>query len=259
MRHQLPVLMMRQTDRTYVGGGDLETDRPEAIAMRLGVRKAVLAFGFIMLGPLAARADDAAPTRTTQWAGSFVARVEALALLQTLNAELLSNSSATFTLESWCDIHHLASPAKITAERVMDVEKPVSAAQRLDLGVTPTEPIRYRRVKLLCGTVVLSEADNWYVPARLTPEMNRLLDTTNMPFGKAVQALHFQRHTLSSKLLWLPLPDGWEMNARTKDTPFLTIPPKVLEHRAILTLADGTPFSEVVESYTDNVLGFAAP
>jgi chorismate-pyruvate lyase len=229
------------------------------MTMRVGVRKAVLAFAFIVLGSLAARADDAVPTRTTQWAGSFVARVEALALLQTLNAELLSNSSATLTLESWCDSHHLASPAKITAERVMDLEKPASDAQRLELGVTPTEPIRYRRVKLLCGRVVLSEADNWYVPARLTPEMNELLDTTNTPFGKVVQALHFRRHTLSSKLLWLPLPDGWEMNARTKDTPFLTIPPKVLEHRAVLTLADGTPFSEVLESYTANVLGFSAP
>jgi hypothetical protein len=28
----------------------------------------------------------------------------------------------------------------------------------------------------------------------------------------------------------------------------------VLEHRAILSLPDGTPFSEVVETYTANVL-----
>jgi hypothetical protein len=32
-----------------------------------------------------------------------------------------------------------------------------------------------------------------------------------------------------------------------------------LEHRAILTLPDGTPFSEVVESYTANVLAFPVP
>lgn len=227
--------------------------------MSPGVWKAVFAFCFTVLGLLTARADGTVSTRTSPWPGSFVARVEALALLQTLNAELLTNSSATLTLENWCDIHHLATPAKIIAERVMDVEKPASAEQRLELAVTPTEPLRYRRVKLLCGTVVLSEADNWYVPARLTPDMNRLLDTTNTPFGKAVQALHFLRHTLSSKLLWLPLPEGWEMNARAKDTPFLTIPPYVLEHRAVLTLADGTPFSEVVETYTANVLGFSAP
>jgi hypothetical protein len=34
------------------------------------------------------------------------------------------------------------------------------------------------------------------------------------------------------------------------------MPPRLLEHRAILTLADGTPFSEVVETYTDQVLAF---
>lgn len=66
---------------------------------------------------------------------------------------------------------------------------------------------------MLCGALVLSEADNWYVPGRLTPEMSKLLDTTDLPFGRVVQTLHFQRHTLSSTLLWQPLPEGWEMNA----------------------------------------------
>jgi hypothetical protein len=110
----------------------------------------------------------------------------------------------------------------------------------------------------MCGALVLSEADNWYVPGRLTPEMNQLLDTTDSPFGVVVRALHFQRHTLSSTLLWLPLPAGWEMNATSvrdmiADQP---MPSKLLEHRAVLTLPDGTPFSEVVETYTGNVLAF---
>ena len=51
----------------------------------------------------------------------------------------------------------------------------------------------------MCGSVVLSEADNWYVPSRLTPEMNRLLDTTDAPFGRVVQAVHFRRRTLDRK------------------------------------------------------------
>jgi hypothetical protein len=33
----------------------------------------------------------------------------------------------------------------------------------------------------------------------------------------------------------------------------------VLEHRAVLTLADGTPFSAVVETYTGEVLAFPQP
>ncbi len=191
----------------------------------------------------------------------YVARVELLALLQTLNAELLSHDSATLTLEHWCEVHHLASPARIVADRVTGVDKAASADQRLELGVAAMEPLRYRRVRLRCGTRVLSEADNWYVPGRLTPEMNALLDTTDMPFGKVVQGLHFQRHTVTSTLLWSPLPDGWEMQrgapaASAADT---RIPPAVLEHRALLTLPDGTPFSEVVETYTDQAISFVLP
>jgi chorismate-pyruvate lyase len=206
-------------------------------------------------------ADDSAAARASPWPDSFVVRVEAMALLQTLNAELLSHDSATATLERWCASHRLASPPRIVAERVPGVDQPASEEQRRELGVTAAEPVRYRRVRLRCGAVVLSEADNWYVPARLTPAMNRLLDTTDTPFGRAVQALHFQRHTLAATLLWLPLPDGWEMNPPAfADSPTpLSVPSAVLQHRALLSLADGTPISELVETYTGDVLAFALP
>ena len=202
-------------------------------------------------------AKGASPAQRPNWTGSFVARVEALAVLQTLNADLLSHDSATLTLERWCDVHRLASPPRIVAVRVPDVDKPPTPEQRRDLAITPTDPVRYRRVKLMCGGIVLSEADNWYVPGRLTPEMNKQLDTTDTPFGVVVRGLHFQRHTLSSTLLWLPLPAGWEMNAIAHDDGAdQPMPSKLLEHRAVLTLPDGTPFSEVVETYTDKVLAF---
>ena len=196
------------------------------------------------------------------WQESFTARLEALALLETLNAELLSHDSATLTLDHWCAAHRLASPAHIVAEpRPNGADQAPTDEQRQLLGVSATEPIRYRRVRLTCGDHVLSEADNWYVPARLTPEMNRLLDTTETAFGRAVQALNFHRRTLLVKLLWPPLPQDWEMGAplpERKGTT-LTMPHAVLEHRAVLTLPDGTPFSEVVETYTSEVLAFPEP
>jgi hypothetical protein len=201
----------------------------------------------------------ASPAPPPTWTSSFVTRVEALAVLQSLNAELLSHDSATLTLEHWCDVHRLASPAKITAVRVLDVDKPPTPEQRVELGVSPTETVRYRRVKLACGAVVLSEADNWYVPGRLTPEMNKQLDSSDTPFGLVVRPLHFQRHTLSSRLLWLPLPAGWEMKGGGDVAGDQAMPPKLLEHRAILSLPDGTAFSEVVETYSDQVLGFPVP
>jgi chorismate-pyruvate lyase len=218
------------------------------------------------LAPLAcvhgALAENASGTRAPVWANDFTARVEALALLQTLNADLLSHDSATLTLDRWCDAHHLASPAKVVAVRDKDANKDATAEQRRLLAVSATEPIRYRRVKLLCGSHVLSEADNWYVPSRLTADMNHQLETSDIAFGRAVQALHFQRRTLSAKLLWSPLPDGWEITAAAlpdAGAKTLRVPHEVLQHQAVLTLPDGTPFSEVVETYTEQVLAFPQP
>jgi chorismate-pyruvate lyase len=207
------------------------------------------------------RAAGAAAAEPTPWPNDFVARLEALALLETLNADLLSHDSATLTLERWCADHRLADPARIVAERVKDVDKPATDDVRAALDVKRDGPLGYRRVKLKCGDRVLSEADNWYVPARLTPDMNHMLDTTDTPFGKAVAALHFHRHTLSAELLWSPLPKGWEMGATAPEAAAgaLPVPDHVLEHRAVLTLTNGEPFSEVVETYTSEVLAFPPP
>src|SRR5262249_6283355 len=179
----------------------------------------------------------------------------------TLNADLLSHDSATLTLERWCAQHRLASPPRIVAERVAAPDKAPTAEQRRELGVNADDPVRYRRVRLRCGSLVLSEADNWYVPARLTADMNHTLDTSDIPFGRVVQPLHFRRHTISVRLLAPLLPEAWEMSARvpTEQGGRLPLPAQVLEHRALLMLPEGTPISEVVETYTANVLGFPMP
>jgi hypothetical protein len=92
--------------------------------------------------------------------------------------------------------------------------------------------------------------------------MNQQLETSDIAFGRAVQALHFQRRTLSATLLWSPLPDGWEITGAAlpdAGAKTLQIPHQVLQHQAVLALPDGTPFSEVVETYTDEVLAFPQP
>jgi len=186
-----------------------------------------------------------------------LARTQVLALVQGLNADLLSHDSATLTLERWCATHHLAEPARIVAQRVRGDAKPLPPALRERLAIDAAEPVAYRRVRLACGTHVLSEADNWYVPGRLTADMNHRLDTTDEPFGKVVRALGFQRRTIAAELLWSPLPDGWEMSPQTdaESTP-LRIPHALLRHEAVLYTAAQQPFSAVVETYTNQILDF---
>lgn len=213
----------------------------------------------IAAGALAMLALGASPAPGS-WPDTPVARLEALAELQTLNADLLSHDSATLTLDRWCARHHLADGAKIVADRVRGQDKPPPATVRDQLHVETGQPIAYRRVRLRCGAHVLSEADNWYLPSRLTPDMNRALETSDAAFGRVVQPLRFQRHTVSAKLLWSPLPEGWDNGGAplplANPGASLPIPDKVIEHQALLTRADGEPFSYVVETYTGAVLDF---
>lgn len=197
-----------------------------------------------------------------QWPDTFEARVEALALMQTLNAEILSSRSATVTLESWCRDHKLADTPRIVAKLVKTGDRPPTMEQREHLQVSEQEVVKYRRVQLTCGARVLSEADNWYVPSRLTPEMNRLLESTDTPFGRAVQSLEPYRQTFAATLLWSPLPSGWENRALPLPAPTkgpLAIPAALFEHRAILYTREHLPFSEVDEVYQGQILAFPSP
>jgi hypothetical protein len=200
-------------------------------------------------------AQEKAPVRPD----TYLARLEVLAIIQTLNAELLAARSATLTLEKWCADHKLAAEPKIVARLLRGREKPASPETRQRLQVGPEEPVKHRYVQLACGEHVLSEADNWYVPGRLTPEMNQTLETTDTPFGRAVQALGFYRQTISAKVLWSPLPAGWDMGAGGRPVPVtgnLDIPQQIIEHHAVLYSREQKPFSEVAEVYADDLLGF---
>jgi chorismate-pyruvate lyase len=220
-----------------------------------------LAVGLTSAALLCAR--SAAAQQPAAWPDSYVSRLQAFALMQSLNAEILASRSATTTLERWCRDHRLAAEPRIIAERVSVDRVAPTEEQRARLMVADSEEVRYRRVRLRCGDHVLSEAENWYVPGRLTPEMNRLLETTETPFGRVVQPLGAYRRTFSAGLLWEPLPPGWDRSLE-RTTPCassgpLRIPGALFEHRAVLYGSDQRPFSEVHEIYQGQVLAFAPP
>ncbi len=222
--------------------------------MKTAGRYLVVAAALIALAPLQAQ--------ESAWPDTFTARLEALALMQTLNAEILGSRSATQILENWCRDHRLAREPKILAHMVTGVAKIPTAEQRQRLEVSATDEVKYRRVQLRCGAHVLSEADNWYVPGRLTPEMNRLLETTDTPFGKAIESLEPYRRTFAVTLLWAPLPAGWEREPAALPASSgraLAIPAALFEHRAVLYTRSGKPFSEVTEVYQRQILAFPPP
>ncbi|MRV71901.1 hypothetical protein GJ700_09225 [Duganella sp. FT92W] len=197
------------------------------------------------------------------WPDTYVRRVQAQALLQTLNANILASTSATLTLEKWCADHGMADQPKVVARLQRGADLPASQEQRARLAVSPETPLKYRRVQLYCGEHLLSEADNWYVPGRLTAAMNQLLEQTDTPFGKVVLPLAPYRRTFAATTLWSPLPDRWENLPATGTngaTPAaMAIPAALFEHRAVLYTRGHEPIAEVRETYQRGLLDFSPP
>ncbi len=207
-------------------------------------------------------AEPSLNAKRAAWPDTMLARVEVLALIETLNASLLCAScTATEVLEKWCADHKLASEPVVLARRISGIPKPVSPEQRQRLQVGPEEVVTYRHVELTCGGHILAEADNWYVPSRVGAETNQVLTTTDTPFGRAVRGLRPVRENLSIEMLWKPLPDGWELMPPPTDRPgeALAMPWRLFQHRAVIYNDKHEPFSEVREIFTREVLAFGPP
>ncbi len=145
-------------------------------------------------------------------------------------AALRAGESATALLQRWCDAAGGGGGARIEALRVRTAGRAATAGVRRKLGASADEVVAYRHVDLACAGAVLSRADNWYLPARLTPEMNERLATTDQPFGAVVRELGFHRRLLAMS-----------------ETP--ASPDESLRVRAVLIDRDGRPFSLVEEHY----------
>lgn len=151
--------------------------------------------------------------------------------LKAFERTLAADPSATAALRTWCMTRQLSTPPAIRATPVKDGAQAPPAEATALLGKVETG---YRHVRLSCGDRVLSEAHNWYVPARLSPEMNAMLAKTDAPFGQVAAPLGFRRERLGSKRGAMP------------GCP----PATILSHRALLRLRDGHPLAYVLECYT---------
>ena len=160
--------------------------------------------------------------------------------LQALRQLLLEGHSATATLEHWCALHALAIPARVRAVALPGTAHEAPPAVHDALQTSAATALRHRRVALACGERVLSVADNWYLPARLSPAMNLRLDTSDEPFGRVVAALAFRRLTLHEQTFWPPCAgDAGRI---------------ILQMHALLLDPHEQAFSYVVERYREDVL-----
>ncbi len=227
-----------------------------AVTERTGV-----AWFVAVVGSLGAIAATSA-TRPGSWPDNCMTRLLATDILVDLNIDLLSSPSATMVLERWCQTHAMASVPRIVAIKIEGLERPPNAEQLQRLQVADASQVRHRHVELRCGSHVLSRADNWYVPERLSAEMNQQLEGTDTPFGKVIASLQPVRHTIDTRTLWSPMPPGWSCDRfepTSEAATRLQIPQELFQVRALLRDAAGRPFSEVSEVYQGALLDILMP
>lgn len=157
------------------------------------------------------------------------------ATLDQFEAKLAQHDSATVALSEWCAVRQIASPAQITVShrRQLSSNDPPAKMRRL-LDIDTRDYFTMRHVHLDCGGKTLSIAWNWYVPSRLTPEMNAALKSSTTPFGKVVAPLRFRRVAVET------------VKGPADNCPAET----VSTHLARLILPDGKPLAYLVECYT---------
>jgi hypothetical protein len=168
----------------------------------------------------------------------MTARSPIPALIQDLSMRLIAGATATETLLAWCDEHGL-SEGPITVEirqRFAPAIVPDDVLPALKLD--PGEGISYRHVQLMRGSLPLAAAENWFVPQRLTADMNEALIGTIVPFGRVVAPLHPFRRTLAAHL-----PSHSEI---------------ILLHQAVILSNTGTALAFVKESYSSDLVSFAS-
>lgn len=141
--------------------------------------------------------------------------------LDAFEADLTAGGIVTRVLEAWAG-------GPVRAVRVAGSAE-ASSETRARLRVGADTPLGFRRVRLMCGDALLSEADNWFAPDRLTADMLATLEATDTPFGIVIAPLDPHRETLSCK--------------RLAGDPMLSI-------RALVLGGDGTPLAAVVERYS---------
>jgi chorismate-pyruvate lyase len=163
--------------------------------------------------------------------------------INSFSEKILRSNSATEQLELWCKENKIGD-GRIAA--LCERQAPYEAidGDSLDALVgyqSPGKSTGFRRVRLASAGLVLVDALNWYFPDNLTSEMNQELETTDVPFGRAVKALRPRRRTFA---VWRATPEQL-MSCQEPIDP-ATI---AFEHRAVVYRTDNIPLAIVHERF----------
>ncbi|RMD94635.1 MAG: hypothetical protein D6811_02405 [Alphaproteobacteria bacterium] len=113
---------------------------------------------------------------------------------------LLTTFSVTAALQVWCEVRDLGTGMLRSEVRPQSGQLALPALGQELLKPKPEETVRHRAITLMRGELPLLDADNWYIPERLPLRARLLLETTDTPFGTALEGTLQNRETFSALL-----------------------------------------------------------
>jgi hypothetical protein len=110
------------------------------------------------------------------------------------------------------------------------------------------------------GAILLCEAENWCIPERLPPDLHKLLDTTDIPFGQVIAPLRPARRTIAVDFHWpsanTERQSKYSHNINASED-LQSCPARLFEHRAVVLINARQPVAAVIERYRVELIAFA--
>jgi chorismate-pyruvate lyase len=163
--------------------------------------------------------------------------------IHSFSERILRSNSVTEQLERWCGENKIGS-GRILAlcerhapQEAIDDDSLDALAAYKSFGRTT----RFRRVRLATSELVVVDALNWYFPDNLTGDICQELETTDVPFGRAIKPLKPRRRTFAV----LRATPEQLVNDQGLIDPATT----AFEHRAVVYRDDNVPLAIVHERF----------
>lgn len=175
------------------------------------------------------------------------------ALIQELSRRLCKTPTATAALVAWCEEHRISSaPVTVICRHRCH---PTATARDViaELNPLPRESIAYRSVQLVRGGLPLVDAENWFIPHRLTPGMREALEATDVPFGELIAPLRPMRRTLAMQTrdfsAGIPLDHLLERQRAERQYPGA-----IIRIDAVVISGSGLPLAYVRENFRPELI-----